>query len=236
MLILALQFWKGDRDKAAELARFIADLEPTFRDDVIFVLAGRQCEIGVAFAEKYLEEKFTVHEITCDNEQEGWPSGPNALALFVMEQAPELCPLAFGLLMLEADCVSLQRDWINQIILAWQLAFLEGAWQMGSWRDSGGQWGHINGCCVIRPDIAKLIDLKTWVPRDLAWDAAIAPFCKDHWCKSGLFLNKFQSSNATEAELRTPEIGGVAPVLVHGYKDRSALEISRRWNLLEAKI
>ena len=44
-LALVLQFWRNDKSPAMELARLIADIEPEWRDDVIFVFA-RQVSDG----------------------------------------------------------------------------------------------------------------------------------------------------------------------------------------------
>jgi hypothetical protein len=39
--LICLQYWDGDRDKAMRLARFLADLEPSKREDVDFAFFAR---------------------------------------------------------------------------------------------------------------------------------------------------------------------------------------------------
>ena len=41
MLMLNFQFWEGDKDQAMELARLIADIEPSFREDVEVMFTAR---------------------------------------------------------------------------------------------------------------------------------------------------------------------------------------------------
>ena len=47
-LAIALQFYPGDQAEALRLARFLADLEPEYRDDVLLIFAERfDVELGI---------------------------------------------------------------------------------------------------------------------------------------------------------------------------------------------
>ncbi len=241
MIVLVLQFYSGDLRQANDLACLIADLEPTRREDVRIRLVARQdCEMLPMDTIRRLGMKFDVSWAHTTSSTSGWPQGPNACAKEILTTAPKWLNEAgwrdaVGILMLEADHCPLSRDWLDALILAWQFALIDGAWCMGSWRDSGGQYGHINGGAIYRTDFASKTRL-SHCPDDLAWDCYVAGIARHHWLISGLFLNKFQTQHITEAELRVPETGGVPPVLVHGIKSDDAIEISRKWNLTPATI
>ena len=234
MLIVALQFHEKDREQAATLARFIADVEPARRDDVkiLFVTRSGSARMDPMTCE-HVNKTFDIGMWMTPDTGDGWPSGPNKMATDLLMHAPDWVAQygwqgAFGILLLEPDCVPMDRFWTDKIMRAWALALIDGAWCMGSFRQSGPPCGHVNGSMVVRPDFAKLVDL-SGCPHDLAWDCYVAPAVMPHACISGLFLNKFRETNATEEILRTPETGGVPPVLVHGFKDRSAEDIARKW-------
>jgi len=241
MIVLVLQYWQQDRAQADAVIRFITDLEPTKREDVRLRLVARaDCPHLDMETIQYAAQKFDVSWVHAKTRTEGWPAGPNAMAVEILTTAPKWLHEAgwddcFGILMLEPDVTPLHPFWLDKLIGAWVIALLDGCWQMGSWRESGGQWGHVNGCSLLHPKFAALTGLKT-CPPDFAWDCYASTMAHDHWCKSGLFLNRFRGHNATEEILRTPERGGVPPVLVHGYKDDSALNIARKWCLQSVSV
>jgi hypothetical protein len=234
--VICLQFWQGDIREMAALGRFMADIEPRKRDDVkIRFIARADCphpELGFF---KYVGQKFDVSWTHSKSTETGWPDGPNGMAMEILrEGTAPLVEIGWQdvdtFILLEPDCVPLSRDWLNMLLAEWRVAQAEGKYIMGSFRQSGPSCGHINGNCVVRADLAKHMGLARG-PRGYAWDCWLAPRLKDHWRVTGLLRNDFQSKNATEALLRTPETGDTPPVLVHGYKDASALEIARKWTL-----
>ncbi len=238
MLILALQYHQQDRAEALRLAKFIAEIEPQRRHDIEFVFVRRWDAAPVDDATlAHVAEKFRVSQCETVTRWTGWPAGPNAMAVDFLTRASWLnqpggeWENVSGILLLEPDCVPLSANWLDQIIRSWDFACIDQAWCMGSWRNSGGEFGHINGCAVYRTDFAKLVGLHRLGENDIAWDCWHSQFSHKHWARSGLFLNRFQERNATEEILRTPEIGGVPPVLAHGYKDDSCYNIARQWLL-----
>ncbi len=236
MLTLCLQFHEADKPQAMELARFVADLERRPRDDVEFLFSRRfdctQCLETFA----YVAKKFPISTFKGPPHEVGWPQGPNGLALATMREIyhRQDSPCSHnisGVLLMEPDDVPLARDWIDQLKAEWEIARENGAWIMGSVRQPAGHpYPHCNGNCVIRPDFAALVDINR-VPPGFAWDCSVAPQLQGRMHATGLIRNDFQSRGATEELLRTPEVGTVRPVLSHGFKDRSAMEIARRWTL-----
>lgn len=241
MICIVLQYHAGDYYRAMELARFIAQLERRPRTDVKFAFFGRwDARDPDVTTLDLVGKKFGVRcARTSRHKWTGWPSGPNGIAKEALETAPSWLWREFGivtqdgpLLMLEPDCVPFARDWLDQMIDDWQTFGTgpdqrDGVWQIGAWRDSGGADGHINGNCLIRSDIAHVLPLQVITPH-LAWDCAIAPLMAKHWYHSWLFRNDFQSTHASLATLTTPIRGDRPPVLIHGYKDNSALKLARQ--------
>jgi len=235
-LVICLQFYEGDIAQARTLAEFIAEIEPKKRDDVrVRFVARGDCDQMDMGTIQLVSHKFDVSWIHANTKVSGWPAGPNALAMEILSTAPAWLKAAGwsdadGILLLEPDCCPLQRDWLDQILAEWAIALAERKWIMGSWRASGPNCGHVNGNCVVVPDIGKRLGIH-YYPEHLAWDCWIAQRVQAHWRISGAFLNKFQSVNATEEILRTPEVGTEPPAIVHGYKDDSAYLIARKWIL-----
>lgn len=236
MTVIYLQFYEGDKREAMALAQFMAEIEPRRREDVkIRFMARKDCAMPELGFFKEVGKKFDISWAHTNSDASGWPDGPNDMALqIIREGVKPLVSIGWQdvdtFILLEPDCVPLSRDWINALLAEWQVAKANGKWIMGSFRQSGPACGHINGNCVLRADLNKLMSLER-SPRGYAWDCWLAPRLQKHWHVTGLILNKFRSRNATETALRTPETGDVPPVLVHGYKDHTAIDIARKWIL-----
>ncbi len=56
-ILIALQFWKGDRDMAMKLARLMADLEPKHSDDADVLFISRFDTMQDVDAVKYVSRK-----------------------------------------------------------------------------------------------------------------------------------------------------------------------------------
>lgn len=231
--IICLQYHESDKPQAERLLRLIADCEREPRDDVELLLCRRFDAAPMTEAMIYAAGKFKVSGYQTHTRWTGWPAGPNAMVKDVLTEAASRVKSGEwadvdGLLMIEPDCVPMSPNWIDVIRGAWRVTRGEGRWMMGSWRNSGGEFGHINGNAVVMPDLAERISLDC-IGSDLAWDCAIVPQIKNYWQVSNAFKNCFESRGATEYDLKTPETGVGCPALVHGYKDTSAIEIAERW-------
>jgi hypothetical protein len=238
-VILCLQFHESDKATAMRLARFITDIEPVKRDDVeICFVARYDCEHDEE-TERYCAEKFNVSRFKTTTKWNGWPAGPNACVVDTLQwmarrvnsgQSPDIN----ALILIEPDCVPVHTNWINILMAEWKKAQERDTWMMGAWRASGGDVGHINGNCVLRPNFSSFVDLKC-ITQDLAWDCGIALQVHKHWWPTYQIKNRFDSRNATEKDIFTPDHGTAPPCLVHGYKDDSAYNIARRL-LLECAL
>ena len=225
-LIIALQFHQADYDQAMGLARLIADNEPLFRTDVRFLFVNRfDCPAADLDTQLHVVKKFRVENYQTYTKATGWPDGCNAMAVDLLKhiEFKDVADKFDAALLIEPDCIPVQKDWINQLQAEWLLADAIGdTWVMGTWRDGGGPPGHINGNCVVRPDFAARVNLNS-IPPGLAWDCAIARQVEHHWFITDLICNRWQETNVSDELMRTPWIGGKRPpVLVHGVKDESA--------------
>ena len=235
--IIALQYHAGDRDQAIALAELMAANEPKFCEDVILLIVQRfDAELFPLDVVERLAKKFSVWSFTTTTKAEGWPDGCNAMARDTLREirrrwATREWGEAEGALLLEPDCIPIQKDWIHQIRAEWELARMveRSCWLMGTWRDGGGVLGHINGNMVVRMDFEALVDLGN-LPYGLAWDCAISPQVHDHWIITGLICNRWLERNLSDEDIRTHRTPSIQqkPVLVHGCKDDSVMNYARK--------
>lgn len=232
-LVIAVQYWEQDKPQAERLLRLIADCEPQRRADVELCIVRRFDATPAVDAMIYCADKFKVSAFTSKTPWTGWPGGCNGMAMDLLNESLRRVKSGEwadvdGLLMIEPDCVPCVPDWIDRIRAEWARALADRRWQMGSWRNSGGPDGHINGNCVVVPDLAARIDLNCISPH-MAWDCQIVPQVKNRWAISGLIKNAFSTNVASEYDLKTPESGAVRPAIYHGCKSTQAIEMAERW-------
>lgn len=229
-LVIALQFYAGDRDRAMRLARFIADLEPSFTYDLEMCFVARfDCPQHTETIE-YVSRKMATSQFTTRRELVGWPEGPNGMAYDLFEQMKKWTDddrwsHHDGVLLLEPDCVPLRRGWLLELMAVWHGARKMGAVVMGSWAPSGGKQGHINGNMIVDPHLDLTVLVAKATPQ-LAWDVEFAPLYCTNWHVTNLILNLFGQIHIPSAKLR--ESGAV---LVHGIKDDSAWNYVRELGL-----
>lgn len=228
MILIALQFYNADRARAMRLARLIADIEPKFRDDVEMLFCARFDTPQDSETIEYVRQKMGVRQFTTVTRWTGWPGGPNGMARDVLREIGNgQNARAEGVLMLEPDSVPVARDWIDQLMAEWRGP--EGApceaYMMGAWRDSGPVGGHINGNCIVPPEIGSLVDLSR-ITEHYAWDCEISQQTRGYWKRTNLIRNLCQETNVSEARM----LDGTSerPVLIHGVKDDSAYEIAKK--------
>lgn len=154
-----------------------------------------------------------------------YPEGPNATAIGIMHMP--WAAWVKAVLLLEADCVPLAADWLEQLSDEWDRAEAVGKLVMGSWRPECGDVGHINGCLMFSPKLKEVIDFHP-VPKETAWDVHYAKLFAPYWCRTGLIANRYKEICVTEEQLLTPECGSRSPVMVHGVKDDSARKIAQK--------
>lgn len=219
-LAIALQFYEGDKPQAMRLARMIADIEQFFRWEIRFIFVPRFDSWVDDDTRKHVAHKFMVSEIRCLNNWTGWPGGPNGMAHDLLCHAVVGLSDCSGLLMIEPDCVPVHQNWINILWSVWE-SLPVNRLMFGAWRNSGGAEGHINGNCIVRPNIGAFPGFLKLFNQHLAWDCAVAPIMSHYWEKTDLIQNCFESRDAKPSDIDP------SAVLVHGYKDDSLYNIAR---------
>lgn len=123
-ILIALQFWNGDKARAMELAKFLADLEPEKSQLADFLFAARfDCKIDAAVV-NHVARKFNVYTRVSRRRGVGWPDGCNELWFSVMEWAHSMIgakkiPHYKAIFTCEADGCPIQRDWISRLSKEW---------------------------------------------------------------------------------------------------------------------
>jgi hypothetical protein len=229
-LCICLQFHAADAEKAARLARYIADLEHGFRFDLELCFVARfDCPQDSAVID-YVRKKMPVSQFTTRRKWSGWPEGPNGMAYDLLEEMHRRFDDGRwanheAILFLEPDCVPLHRDWTYALLGEWKRVRSGGAVVMGAWRESGGAHGHINGNMLIDPSL-NMTEVTASAPAGLAWDCALAPYWHKRWHKTDLILNLFNETN-----IPFFRFFGLPLAFVHGVKDDSAWDYVKTLHL-----
>lgn len=239
-MLLALQFWEGDKERAMHLARLIADIEPKKNEAVDFAFVARFDTKHDPETIEKVSRKFNVWTLTGTRHATGWPTGCNELALDLFQQAGYRSrpgPLKDrpwqnhkAMYLIESDVMPMCKNWLARISDEWDVAQEAGKMVLGSWSPFHSATGHINGNMVVRPDIAvKIKGLETCPPK-AGWDAYFAPKFFPHWYKSVLFQNHYDYRANIPAEVLFSCVDGVTPpAVVHGVKDFSAeIQVRRK--------
>lgn len=232
-LLICLQFWDGDRADALRLARFMADLEPTFNHKVHIMFCARFDAVHDSETLNYVSKKFEVSKYTSVRKgATGWPYGCNELVhsvwhelLVRSRQDPKFLQTFSAGYFLEADNVPLRRDWLKAIMEEWETREPHEV-IMGAWHPSCSPVGHINGNMLFVPDLAGRISGLEGCAPNVGWDAAHVHRFSGRWKASQLMKNWYHATKVSVDALFCPDIpGGPAPAVVHGVKDDSAWKI-----------
>ncbi len=229
-ILLALQFWDGDKAQAMNLARLIADLEPRHSDKADFLFVSRfDCAHDMETV-KHVSKKFNVH--TYINRQRGqmWPHGCNSLWFGTMDwifsygEADRIPPYK-AILTFEADCAPLAPNWITELSREWDKAKVK---VLGALLKAPGE--HVNGNALFSGDKAFL----KWISRDIGgctphggWDYILAPeFKRRGWANSNLFRSWWNTKTVSQETFQ--DLSKQGAVFFHGCKDESLLGHVRR--------
>ena len=234
-ILLALQYWGGDKYQAMELARLIADIEPTHCSAADFLFVHRfDCKPDESTM-NHVGRKFNVHKYRSPRRETGWPDGCNGLWYSTMEWVYHMIeakkiPAYKAVLTFEADCVPLRRDWINYLSERWdELAKGGKVFIAGRKVESVGVHEHINGNAFFSCDLnfLKWVVKGTRVPPGVGWDYHLAgEFRRRGWAEIPGLECRWGTKTLTDEFLREELERGV--VFLHGVKDRSALTFSRK--------
>lgn len=229
--LIAIQYWSGDVKKAMGVARLIADMEPTRRDDVDFAFIARaDCKHDLAGID-YVSRKFNVRKLTCKALGTGHPWGCWVLWFSLLEwvyksKLENSAPDYQWIFPFEADCVPSSKTWINDLDEEFNRlnATMVGAeWLHGQ--------HHLNGNMVVSGDMNFLKWLVkgitvAGVPRHEPWDVYLFPQFTQ-WCVgfSKRIINCYARRTISRGEFDDLQKRGLS--IIHGVKDDSASHWAR---------
>lgn len=252
MMVINMQHWAGDQEQAMALSRLIADLEPKYRDDVLFLFTSRfDCNPDQDTI-RYVGRKFKTLSHRTRRTATGWPNGPNQMMADSYEYLVERwrrkeLPITH-VLFAEADCVPLHKDWINMLDAEFKAC---GKKVLGAWLEKGdANCRHINGNCIISIDFWKKCPSLFHPPSRGGWDAALAYAIMPNGSPSKLIWSDYQlcqPHNPWKGDdflweprrygcLENPLYGQeLQPVWMHGCKTMQGIEAARKRLLNEPK-
>ena len=231
-IVLALQFWEGDKETAMRNARRIADNEVKFRDDVEFCFVARfDCAHDLATV-NYVGKKMRVSTYTSARRGTGWPHGCNEVWCdagqeWVRRTYSGKYADVKAIFTFEADCVPIDPDWISKLHAEWDITAAEKKLLFGCWQNNSAQRGHINGNMVFHPLLVRTLNI-VGCTAEYGWDAVFASTFSPHWRKSGLIQNYYHARNVSDEDILKPVLGDFPPVLIHGVKDLSVEKYADR--------
>ena len=224
-ILLALQFWNGDKEMAMRLARMIARNERRHSNEADFLFVARHDSSHDRRAIADVSQRFNTHVYTSRRCGTGWPHGCNDLWFATMEWV--MCMQEGkktnykAVLTFEADCVPLVQNWITVLSDEWDKAGKKVV--MGAMQSQ--PWPHINGNAMFSTDskfLHWLVRKVSAVPARSGWDCHLAnEFQKRGWANCNKMQSLYQMptlpGDAVEDMLKL----GVA--FLHGVKDDSVL-------------
>lgn len=234
-ILLALQFWAGDKKPAMETARLIADLEPRKSEKADFLFVSRYDCTQEQETVEYVSRKFNVYtHINRSRQGNGWPHGCNELWFGTMDHVYDYgrakkIPTYKAVLTFESDACPIVPHWITRLSDLWDEA---GVKVLGPMQRSPGL--HINGNALFSGDPAflKLIgrDIGGCSPQG-GWDYILSPvFKKQGWADCAPMKSFWGCKTMNEEFFSSLLVQNVC--FVHGVKDSSLRQMVRSKFLL----
>lgn len=234
-MIAAIQYWAEDEAQALTLARLLADIEPSKREDFMLVLARRgDCPISeeAGRTRDYCTEKFQTMLLRSPREEVGYPDGCFGLWAGTLERLSTLwldgnIPWEWGrtVFFCEADGAPICSDWIDRMRVAHALTRSIGLQVTGAVMEEHG--AHVNGNLILDLRIKGEHPSLMECPTRVAWDLHHADLLVGLTRASVIIRNEHGTRNWT-ADTLAPI--GRASAWVANVKDDSVLRYAR-WAL-----
>lgn len=232
-ILIALQYWNGDRTQALGLANFLADLEPRHSDLADFLF---MCRFDSSLHQQtvdHVARKFNVHTRVSRRRGTGWPDGCNELWFSVMEWAQSMIaakkiPHYKAIFTCEADGAPIQRNWIERLSSEWDRVNTPKPVVMAGPLVNPGP--HINGNALMSGEINFL----TWIGRRVGgvrpgggWDFVLrGDFQRRGWADIPCMKSIYNTPTFSEDQYDYMRKQGW--VWIHGCKDNSLIELGRK--------
>lgn len=230
-LLIALQFYPGDQDQAMELARLVADIEPRHSERADFMFAGRFDVKHDRDTIMYASRAFNTIPFVSRRQGIGWPHGCNELWFDTIEFCRENIeakkwPQYKAILTFEADCVPMQKDWIERLHRAWD-SRQSSEICAGALLQAPGE--HMNGNMMVSAEVPDLHFFRKigGASPSQGWDYAIAGKLKRRgWLPIGDIVSYWGMKTLPRDVFEDLHRREVA--MLHGCKDGSGIALARR--------
>lgn len=231
-LLIALQYWEGDRQRALALSHFLADLEPEKSPlaDFLFV-----CRFDSTLDDPtihHVARKFNVYTLKSRRRETGWPNGCNGLWFSTMEwvqsmSAAKKIPSYKAIFTCEADGCPIQRDWVAQLSSEWDRVNRNKPVVIAGALVEPGP--HINGNALLSGEPGFL----HWIARRVGgvrpgcgWDYCMAPEFKRQGWSDIPGIKSLYNTPTFSAEQYQKMIDN-RWIWIHGGKDTSLIRLGR---------
>lgn len=232
-ILLALQYWDGDRAAGKRLAEFLADVETKHSDKADFLLVNRFDCRPLLEVVPTLSRKFNTFNHKSPRTNTGWPNGCNDLWFSTMEWAyfmieAKRVPHYKAILTFEPDCCPLVPDWIARLSYEWdRVNKPKEICMAGALVQQPGE--HINGNALITGNMNFL----SWITKRVGgvmpgggWDYVLAPlFKRTGWANIPGMRSLYNTSNYTEEKYEDLKAQDI--FFVHGVKDSTLMDLGR---------
>ncbi len=235
-ILIVLQFWEGDKATAMQLAKHIADLQPTHSQEADFLFVNRPDCATDPEVIKYVSRKFNTYSYRSPRSESGWPAGCNGLWFGSMEWVYHMMeakkiPAYKAIFTIEGDGLPLQSNWIIDFSRKWdELQLIKPVYVAGAILNEGQESEHVNGQMFVSGNMQFLFWIVKRIggaPANCGWDFWLRKdFKRWGWAQMpGLrcyWGTKTFSPEQYEQELRD------GTVWLHGVKDNSLYSMSRK--------
>lgn len=235
-ILIALQFWQGDKEQAMQLARLLADLEPKHCDRADLLLVSRfDCVVDQATV-KHVARKFNTFSYISKRRGTGWPHGCNELFFGMLEwfyhkkEAGQI-PNYKAVFAIEADGIPITPNWIARLNEEWdEINRNAKVYVAGAWLNDGPHGvGHINGNALFSGDTKFM----TWLVRrvggcnsDVGWDWIYAKDFKNWGWQPIPQIKSVWRTPITETIFKGEIEQGT--VWYHGVKNQDGIKLCRK--------
>ncbi len=234
-LLLALQYWAGDKARAGELARLITDLEPTVQRRADILLSARFDATHDPEVIAYAGRRFNVYTTIGTTRLVGHPAGSFGLWRDTIQAIRTKCasgemPRYTCCLVFEADCAPLSRKWIDELLDGW-LAKHPRALAVGhEWHASKCPWPHINGNMLVSGSEEALDTLLAWRGNPAKpWDVEIYPYLRERGAVDSPLIRSLYTKKTPDGFMG--RLRAVGAAFLHGDKDGTAQALVRKYTL-----
>lgn len=246
-MILAIQYYTQDRFKAMKLARLLADLEPTPREDILLALVRKidtPPSVVTSSALQYCAKKFNVEDIVVPEKGTGWPTACNQmwtgiLKIFADRFNNKSCSHHSIFTIDGGDGVPLHRNWIDLITQEHDKTLAMGKLVTGVLgMDGNGTW-HINANAIFHLSIWTKYPTLHTPPLDRGWDCQRASIIIPETSPSSIIRNDWKNEILATGKVERNKIATIemmknnsqASVWWHGYKDAGLTDVARHYLL-----